>query len=182
MAGRLYAEGDAARRALMRGIDLVADLVGPTLGPRGRHVVLQRLDALPLVTNDGVTIARSLELLHDPLTNQGVQLDREAAATTDRFVGDGTTTAALLARAIARDAFARVVAGAEPNALAEGIGDAVAEAVAWIEARSRPGADPETVARVAEVAARDAHIGRLVAEALAAVGPHREKPQDEETP
>ncbi len=132
--------------------------------------MVQRLDAPPLITNDGVTIARSLELLHEPLTNQGVQLVREVAATTDQFVGDGTTTAALLARAIARDALTRVVSGAEPNAVAQGISDAVAEVVDWIEARSRPGGDPATVARVAEVAARDGHIGALVSEALAAVG------------
>jgi chaperonin GroEL len=170
MAGRLYAHGDDARRALLRGIDLVADLVGPTLGPRGRHVIVQRLDAPPLVTNDGVTIVRALELLRDPMTNQGVQLLREVASTTEDFVGDGTTTATLLARAIVRAAFARVTAGADPVAVCRGIEDAVTEVVGWLGDRSRPGDAPDDVARVARVAARDEHIGSLAAQALAAVG------------
>ncbi|MEA2249614.1 MAG: chaperonin GroEL [Solirubrobacteraceae bacterium] len=170
MAGKLYAHGEEARRALIRGIDLVAELVAPTLGPRGSHVIVQRLDAPPLITNDGVTIVRSLEMLRDPMTNQGVQLLREVASTTEDFVGDGTTTATLLARAIVRGAFARVAAGADPMALGEGIAGAVAEVVEWLQARSRPASTIEDVRRVARVAARDDHIGGLVAEALEAVG------------
>ncbi|MDX6721612.1 MAG: chaperonin GroEL [Solirubrobacteraceae bacterium] len=171
MAGKLYAHGEDARRALVRGIDLVAGLVAPTLGPRGSHVIVQRLDAPPLITNDGVTIVRSLEMLRDPMTNQGVQLLREVASTTEDFVGDGTTTATLLARAIVRDAFARVAAGADPLALGEGIASGVDQVVAWLRARARPASGIEDVTRVARVAARDDHIGELVASALDAVGP-----------
>jgi chaperonin GroEL len=170
MRGRLYASGDRAREALVRGVDLVADLVGPTLGPRGRHVVVQRLDAPPLITNDGVTIARALEMLRDPMTNQGVQLVKEVSSTTEDVVGDGTTTAALLARAIVRAAFTRCVAGANPVALTRGIDAAVGEVVAWLTERSAPGQDPAVVARVGAVAARDPKIGTMVAEALGAVG------------
>jgi chaperonin GroEL len=172
MPGKLYAHGEEARRALVRGIDLVAELVAPTLGPRGSHVIVQRLDAPPLITNDGVSIVRSLEMLRDPMTNQGVQLLREVASTTEDFVGDGTTTATLLAREIVRSSFARVAAGADPAALSDGIASAVEEAVAWLRARSRPATTFEDVQRVARVAARDDRIGALVAEALMAVGPH----------
>jgi chaperonin GroEL len=171
MAGKLYSHGEDARRALVRGIDLVAELVAPTLGPRGSHVIVQRLDAPPLITNDGVTIVRSLEMLRDPMTNQGVQLLREVASTTEDFVGDGTTTATLLARAIVRGAFERVTAGADPTALGEGIAAAVADVVAWLQARSRPASSVADITRVARVAARDDHIGGLVAQALDAVGP-----------
>src|SRR3954451_20547661 len=101
----------------MRGVDLITNLVAPTLGPRGRHVVLERHDATPLVTNDGVTIARSLELLQDPLTNQGVQLLREAASTAEDFIGDGTTTAILLARAMVREALRHTASGVPAGAV-----------------------------------------------------------------
>jgi chaperonin GroEL len=171
MAPKLYATGPAARQALLAGIDLVADLVAPTLGPRGRHAVLQRLDAPPLITNDGVTIARSLELVHDPMTNQGVQLVREVASTTEDFVGDGTTTASLLAQAMVRGAFRELGAGANGVTLSEGIERAVAGTVRWFEAHSRPADVPTDIERTAAVAARDAHVGGLVAEALRAVGP-----------
>src|SRR3954451_8420518 len=105
----------------MRGVDLITNLVAPTLGPRGRHVVLERQDAPPLVTNDGVTIARSLELLQEPLTNQGVQLLREVASTAEDFVGDGPTTAFLLARAIVHEAVRHAAAGVAPTAISRGI-------------------------------------------------------------
>jgi chaperonin GroEL len=133
-------------------------------------VVLQRFDAPPLVTNDGVTIARSLELLQDPLTNQGVQLLREVASTAEDFLGDGTTTAMLLARAILRDSLRRVTHGAAPEALCRGIDEAAAAAGEWIQSQSRPVGDGPNLARVATIAARDPKIGELVARALERVG------------
>jgi chaperonin GroEL len=170
VAGKVVVYRDEARDSLLRGVDLITDLVGPTLGPRGRHVVLQRFEAPPLVTNDGVTIARSLELLQDPLTNQGVQLLREVAATAEDFLGDGTTTAMLLARAIVREAFRQAAHGAAPDALCRGIDAAATAAGRWIESQGRPLAEPAELARVATIASRDAEIGRLVAEALERVG------------
>ena len=170
MPGKVVVYRDNARDSLLRGVDLITDLVGPTLGPRGRHVVLQRFDAPPLVTNDGVTIARSLELLQDPLTNQGVQLLREVASTAEDFLGDGTTTAMLLARAIVREALRHTTHGADRDALCRGIEGAAAAAGRWIESQGRPIEGGAELARVAAIAARDAEIGRLVADALERVG------------
>ena len=119
--GRLIVSGDGARAALMRGLDLVADAVGPTLGPCGSHVLLQRHDAGPLVTNDGVTIARAIETLRDPYTNQGVQLLREVAGVTDTVVGDGTTTAVIIARELLRRSLAAVTRGADCASLCQGL-------------------------------------------------------------
>ena len=148
---------------------MVADAVGPTLGPCGRHVVLQRADAGPLVTNDGVTVARSLELLRDPLVNQGVQLVKEVADRAESAIGDGTTTATLLARAIVRQAFVLAAAGADPVAVKRGIGRAGAAAREYVREQARPLADGDAE-RVAGLASRDEQIGRLVARALDAVG------------
>lgn len=167
--GRLVRREDAARALLLRGIDMVADAVGPTLGPCGRHVVLQRAEAGPLVTNDGVTVARSLELLRDPLVNQGVQLVKEVADRAESAIGDGTTTATLLARAIVREAFVHAAAGADPMAVKRGIARAGAVAREYVLEQARPlGAGD--VERVARLASRDEEIGRLVARALEAVG------------
>lgn len=171
MRGKVIVHHEHARDSLLRGVDLITDLVGPTLGPRGRHVVLQRYDAPPLVTNDGVTIARSLELLQDPLTNQGVQLLREVASTAEDFLGDGTTTAMLLARAIVRESFRHVMQGAAPDALCRGIDDAAAAAGQWIQSQGRPIGGKPDLARVATIASRDTKIGGLVADALDRVGP-----------
>ena len=118
---QLMIQGDGARAALVRGIDLVADAVGPTLGPSGSSVVLQRHDAGPLVTNDGVTIARAIELLRDPYTNQGVQLLREVAGITNTKVGDGTTTAVIIARDLLRQSFDAVARGFAPTSICSGI-------------------------------------------------------------
>jgi chaperonin GroEL len=168
--GKLVAHHQQARRSLLSGIDMIADLVQPTLGPRGSHVVIQRHEAPPLVTNDGVTIARSIEVLQDPLRNQGVQLLREVAATAEDFLGDGTTTAVLLTRAMVHDAFRRIEAGALPHAISDGIEEGVKEATDWIRAQARPVHDSSDVAAVATVASRDPRIGRLVADALERVG------------
>lgn len=170
MGGKVVVYRDEARDSLLRGVDLITDLVGPTLGPRGRHVVLQRYDAPPLVTNDGVTIARSLELLQDPLTNQGVQLLREVASTAEDFLGDGTTTAMLLARAIVSEAFRHAMKGAPPEALCRGIDEAAAAAGEWIQSHGRPITGRRDLARVAAIASRDPQIGQLVAGALERVG------------
>jgi chaperonin GroEL len=168
--GKLIVHQDEARRSLLRGVDLITSLVGPTLGPRGRHVVLQRFDAPPLVTNDGVTIARSVEMLQDPVTNQGVQLLREVASTAEDFLGDGTTTAMLLARAILHASCRRVAAGACPEALCRGIDEGVAAAGDWIQSQARQNSGRRDLAAVATVASRDGHIGELVADALVRVG------------
>jgi chaperonin GroEL len=167
--GKLLRREDAARELLLRGIDMVADAVGPTLGPCGRHVVLQRRDAGPLVTNDGVTVARSLELLRDPLVNQGVQLVREVADTTETAIGDGTTTATLLARAMVREAYKQAAHGADPAAVKRGIERAGKAVDEFIRAASRPLRRGD-VERVAALASRDRRIGALIAEALEAVG------------
>jgi chaperonin GroEL len=168
--GKLVQADDAARALLLRGIDIVADAVGPTLGPCGRHVVLQRTDAGPLVTNDGVTVARSLELLRDPLMNQGVQLVRDVADSAESAIGDGTTTATLLARAMVREGFAHAAAGADPMALKRGIARAGRVVRDYVRAQARPLADGD-IERVARLASRDGRIGALVARALDAVGP-----------
>ncbi len=170
MGAKLLVHRDQARDSLLRGVDLIADLVAPTLGPRGRHVVLERMDAPPLVTNDGVTIARSLELLHDPLTNQGVQLLREVASTAEDFVGDGTTTAILLARAIVKEAMRQTASGASPLALRRGIAAATEAVAQEISSSARPLEGTTELARVATVASRDPAIGEIVAEALERVG------------
>ncbi len=169
MSGKTILHQDHARGSLLRGVELITNLVGPTLGPRGRHVVLQRFDAPPLVTNDGVTIARSVEMLQDPVTNQGVQLLREVASTTENFLGDGTTTAMVLARAILHAAYRRVAEGASPASICRGIDSAVAAAGEWIQAQARP-VGGRDLARVATIASRDEHIGELVADALTRVG------------
>ncbi|MBA3263601.1 MAG: chaperonin GroEL [Thermoleophilaceae bacterium] len=170
MRGKVIVHQDRARGSLLRGVDLITNLVGPTLGPLGRHVVLQRFDAPPLVTNDGVTIARSVEMLQDPVTNQGVQLLREVASTAEDFLGDGTTTAMLLARAILHASYQRVVEGASPEALCRGVDAGVAAAGEWIRSQARPADGRRDLARVATIASRDGHIGELVADALIRVG------------
>jgi len=157
--------------ALLAGVDRVADAVAPTLGPRGRQVALQRLDAPPLLTNDGVTIARSLEMLSDPVINQGVQLLRQASSEAETLVGDGTTTATVLARALLHEAVRAVAAGADPVALEREIGEAIGMTERWLRAHAEPlDGDEHMLGRVAAIAARDKRIGALVAEALKRVG------------
>ncbi len=168
--GATFRRADAASQ-LLKGVELVAGAIAPTLGPRGRHVVLQRPDAPPLVTNDGVTIARSIELLGDPVTNQGVQLVKSVASETERLVGDGTTTAMILARELLRRGVRSVAAGAEPGAFVAELKAAIAEVEAWLAGKADPlHGDGEMVRRVAAMAARDDGIGQAVADALDAVG------------
>lgn len=169
--GRLIVSGDGAREALMRGLDMVADAVGPTLGPCGSHVLLQRHDAGPLVTNDGVTIARSIEMLRDPYTNQGVQLLREVAGVTDTVVGDGTTTAVITARELLRRALAAVTRGADCAALCRGLTRGWTMARDLILEAASPLRGFEELTALAAGAARDRRIGELVAAALERTGP-----------
>lgn len=160
---------ETARRALERGVDQLADAVKVTLGPRGRHVVLAKAFGGPTVTNDGVSIAREIEL-ENPFENLGAQLVKSVATKTNDVAGDGTTTATVLAQAIVRAGLKNVAAGANPIALGAGIGraaDTVAEALI---AAATPVQGQEAIAQVATVSSRDAEIGALVGEAMTRVG------------
>ncbi|CRK49952.1 chaperonin large subunit [Rhodococcus sp. RD6.2] len=160
---------ETARRALERGVDQLADAVKVTLGPRGRHVVLAKAFGGPTVTNDGVSIAREIEL-EDPFENLGAQLVKSVATKTNDVAGDGTTTATVLAQALVKTGLRNVAAGANPIALGVGISkaaDAVAEALL---AAATPVEGKEAIAQVATVSSRDAEIGELVGEAMTRVG------------
>jgi len=158
-----------ARRALERGVNALADAVKITLGPKGRYVVLDKKFGAPTITNDGVTIAREIEL-EDAFENQGAQLVREVATKTNDIAGDGTTTATLLAQAIVREGLRNVAAGANPMAIKRGIEKAVEEAVASIKAQSQEITDKESIARVATISARDRAVGDVIADAIEKVG------------
>ena len=160
---------DEARRALERGVNALADAVKITLGPKGRYVVLDKKFGSPTVTNDGVTIAREIEL-EDVFENQGAQLVREVATKTNDIAGDGTTTATLLAQAIVREGLRNVAAGANPMAVKRGIESAVEEAVEAIKSQSREIGDKEDIARVATISARDRAVGDVIADAIEKVG------------
>ncbi|WP_425446331.1 chaperonin GroEL [Dethiothermospora halolimnae] len=158
-----------ARRAMEKGINKLADTVKVTLGPKGRNVVLDKKFGSPLITNDGVTIAREIEL-KDPYENMGAQLVKEVATKTNDVAGDGTTTATLLAQAIIREGLKNVAAGANPMILRKGIHKAVDVAVEGIKADSKQIADKESIAQVASISAADEEIGNLIAEAMEKVG------------
>jgi len=160
---------EEARRALERGVNQLADTVKVTLGPKGRNVVLDKKFGSPLITNDGVTIAREIEL-EDPFENMGAQLVKEVATKTQDVAGDGTTTATLLAQAIIREGIRNVTAGANPMAIKRGIEKAVRVAVDEIKAQSKPVETKEAIAQVASISATDEEIGRLIAEAMEKVG------------
>jgi len=160
---------DEARRALERGVDALADAVRITLGPRGRYVVLDKKFGAPTVTNDGVTIAREIEI-EDVFENQGAQLVREVATKTNDIAGDGTTTATLLAQAIVREGMRNVAAGANPMAIKRGIEKAVDEVVEAIKAQSKEIDGKEDIARVATISARDRAVGDVIADAIEKVG------------
>ncbi|MCL2034215.1 MAG: chaperonin GroEL [Oscillospiraceae bacterium] len=157
--------GEEARKALLTGIDKLADTVRITLGPKGRNVVLDKKFGAPLITNDGVTIAKEIEL-EDALENMGAQLVKEVATKTNDETGDGTTTATLLAQALVREGMKNVAAGANPMDLKRGIQKAVDEAVAAIKNNSQKVSGNEDIARVATVSASDDVIGKLIAEAM----------------
>ena len=160
---------DEARRALERGVNALADAVKITLGPKGRYVVLDKKFGSPTITNDGVTIAREIEL-EDVFENQGAQLVREVATKTNDIAGDGTTTATLLAQAIVREGLRMVAAGANPMAIKKGIEAAVEETVASIKKQSREVSGKEDIARVATISARDRAVGDVIADAIEKVG------------
>jgi chaperonin GroEL len=158
-----------ARNALQAGVNVVADAVKVTLGPKGRNVVLERKFGSPTITKDGVTVAKEIEL-EDPFENMGAQLCKEVASKTNDLVGDGTTTATVLAQAIVKEGMKNVAAGANPIFLKRGIDKAVALAVDEIKKLSVPVDTPAAIANVAAVAANDREIGDLIAQAMDKVG------------
>ena len=166
---KLIVYGEDARKKLQSGIDQLADTVKVTLGPKGRNVVLGRKFGAPLVTNDGVTIAKDIEL-EDPFENMGALLIREVATKTNDVAGDGTTTATLLAQAITREGLKNLSAGANPMVMRKGIEKAVEAAVAAIKEHSVPVNGSEDIARVGTVSSGDESIGALIAEAMEKVG------------
>lgn len=161
--------GEEARRAMQRGVDTLADTVKVTLGPKGRNVVLDKKFGSPLITNDGVTIAREIEL-EDAFENMGAQLVKEVATKTNDVAGDGTTTATVLAQAIIREGLKNVTAGANPMLIRNGIRMAVDKAVEEIKNYSKPINGKEDISRVASVSAADEEIGQLIADAMEKVG------------
>jgi len=158
-----------ARRALESGVNAVADAVRVTLGPKGRYVVLDKKFGAPTITNDGVTIAREIEV-EDVFENQGAQLVREVATATNDVAGDGTTTATVLAQAIVRQGLKNVAAGANPLALKRGIEKAVEEVVGNIATQSKEVSGKDQIARVATISAGDEEIGDVIADAIEKVG------------
>ena len=163
------AYGEEARKALMRGIDQLADTVKITLGPKGRNVVLDKKFGAPLITNDGVTIAKEIEL-DDAFENMGAQLVKEVSIKTNDVAGDGTTTATLLAQALIREGMKNVTAGANPMVLKKGISKAVDTAVETLKKNSKPVEGSNDIARVATISAGDEFIGNLISEAMEKVG------------
>lgn len=160
---------EEARGALLKGIDKLADTVKITLGPKGRNVVIDRKFSTPIITNDGVSIAREIEL-EDPYENMGAQLIKEVATKTQDVAGDGTTTATLLAQAIIRKGMKNVVAGANPVILKKGIEKAVKAVVDELKSFSKPIETKDAISQVASISAADEEIGNLIAEAMEKVG------------
>ena len=161
--------GEEARRSMQAGVDKLANTVKVTLGPKGRNVILDKKFGSPLITNDGVTIAREIEL-EDAYENMGAQLVKEVATKTNDVAGDGTTTANLLAQAIIREGLKNVTAGANPILIRNGIKTAVEKAVEEIQKISKPVNGKEDIARVAAISAADEKIGKLIADAMEKVG------------
>jgi len=158
-----------ARAALLRGVDILANTVKTTLGPKGRNVVLDKTFGSPLITNDGVTIAREIEL-EDRFENMGAQLVLEVASKTNDVAGDGTTTATVLTQAIANEGMKNVTAGANPVGIRRGIDKATKAAVEALQALSQPVLSKEAIAQVAAVSSGDPAIGDLIADAMERVG------------
>ena len=169
MAHKELKYGSEARSALEAGVDAVANAVKVTLGPKGRYVVLDKKFGAPTITNDGVTIAREIEV-EDVFENQGAQLVREVATATNDVAGDGTTTATVLAQAIVRQGLKNVAAGANPLALKRGIEKAVDEVVKNIASQSKEVSGKDQIARVATISAGDEEIGDVIADAIEKVG------------
>ncbi|MBQ1703196.1 MAG: chaperonin GroEL [Oscillospiraceae bacterium] len=163
------AYGEEARRYLENGVNQLADTVKLTIGPKGRNVVLDKKFGAPLITNDGVTIAKEIEL-KDPFENMGAQLVKEVASKTNDVAGDGTTSATVLAQAMIHEGIKNVAAGANPMIMRKGIQKAVDAAVAALKANSQPVTGAKDIARVGAVSSGDEHIGELIAEAMEKVG------------
>src|SRR5438132_262328 len=169
MAHKELKFNEDARRSLERGVNILADAVKVTLGPKGRYVVLDKKFGAPTITNDGVTIAREIEV-EDVFENQGAQLVREVATSTNDVAGDGTTTATVLAQAIVREGLKNVAAGANPMALKRGIEKSVEKVVENLKEQSKEISGKEDVARVATISSREREIGDVVADAIEKVG------------
>jgi chaperonin GroEL len=169
MAAKILAFDEEARRALERGVDVVANAVKVTLGPKGRNVVLEKKFGSPTITKDGVTVAKDIEL-EDPYENMGAQLCREVASKTNDVAGDGTTTATVLAQAIVKEGLKNVAAGANPMMIKKGIDMAVDAAVTEIGKLAIPVVGKEDIAHVASIAGNEDAIGELIAEAMEKVG------------
>src|SRR5437867_3252789 len=169
MTAKVLTFDEEARRALEAGVDKLADTVSITLGPKGRNVVLDKKWGAPTITNDGVTIAKEIEL-EDPFENMGAQLVKEVATKTNDIAGDGTTTATVLAQAMLHEGMRNVAAGANPMALKRGIEKSVESVVARIKELSTPVGGKDQVAQVASISAADPEIGGLIAEVMDKVG------------
>ena len=161
--------GEDARRKLQSGVDRLADTVKITMGPKGRNVLIEKKFGAPMITNDGVTIAKEIEL-EDPLENMGAQLVKEVATKTNDVAGDGTTTATLLAQIMIKEGFKNVAAGADPMAIRKGIKGAVDVAVEEIKNISKQVEGKQNIAQVASVSADDEEVGELISEAMEKVG------------
>jgi len=160
---------EEARRAMLRGVDKLADAVKVTLGPKGRNVVLEKKFGSPLITNDGVTIAKEIEF-EDPFENMGAKLVAEVASKTNDVAGDGTTTATVLAQSMIKEGLKNVTAGANPMGIRKGIEKAVQVSVEELKAISKPIEGKESIAQVATISSGDEEIGKLIAEAMERVG------------
>ncbi|RTE08177.1 chaperonin GroEL [Paenibacillus whitsoniae] len=160
---------EEARRSMLRGVDALANAVKVTLGPKGRNVVLEKKFGSPLITNDGVTIAKEIEL-EDAFENMGAQLVKEVATKTNDIAGDGTTTATVLAQAMIREGLKNVTAGANPMVIRKGIEKAVKAAVEELQAIAKPIEGKQSIAQVAAISAADEEVGQLIAEAMEKVG------------
>ncbi len=166
---KIICYGEEARKALEKGVNQLADTVKITLGPKGRNVVLDKKFGAPLITNDGVTIAKEIEL-EDPFENMGAQLVKEVSTKTNDVAGDGTTTATLLAQAIIREGLKNLAAGANPMVMKKGIAKAAAAAIEAMKANSQKVNGSDDIARVGTVSSGDDTIGKLIAEAMEKVG------------
>ena len=162
-------QGEEARKALQRGVDVLADTVKITLGPKGRNVVLDRKFGAPLITNDGVTIAKEIEL-EDAFENMGASIVKEVSTKTNDVAGDGTTTAVVLAQAMISEGLKNVAAGANPIILKKGISNAVAVAVEELKNISKPVKDKNAICQVASISAGDDTVGQLISDAMEKVG------------
>ncbi len=157
--------GEEARKALQAGVDKLANTVKITLGPKGRNVVLDKKYGAPLITNDGVTIAKEIEL-EDPFENMGAQLVKEVSTKTNDVAGDGTTTATLLAQALIREGMKNVTAGANPMVVKKGMAKAVEAAVEAVKANSKPVSSSDDIARIATISSADEEVGKFIADAM----------------